>query len=89
MVISNHGEMTTMNGFCFQYGHAIEVALIQVEIVFCMLEFHGISPKNYITHMFGKLSDKKHVDEIECIVPVPYNFYFWGLRIHAMLILGT
>jgi hypothetical protein len=58
MVISGHGEMTTMNGFCFQYGHAIEVALIQVEIIFCMLEFCGISPKNYITHTFEKLINK-------------------------------
>jgi len=58
MVIGGHGEITTMNGFCFQYGHVVEVAIIQVEIIFCILEFLGIPSKNYTTHMFGKLIDK-------------------------------
>lgn len=26
MVINGHGETTTMNEFCFQYGHVVEVA---------------------------------------------------------------
>jgi hypothetical protein len=50
--------MTTMNGFCFQYGHVVEVAIIQVKIIFSMLDFHGILSKNYTTHTFGKLIDK-------------------------------
>lgn len=50
--------MTTMIGLCFQYGNVIEVAIIQVDIIFCMLEFRGISSKNFTTDMFGKLIDK-------------------------------
>jgi hypothetical protein len=51
--------MTTMIGFFFRYGHVVEVAIIQVEIIVCMLDFHGILSKNYYTtHTFGKLIDK-------------------------------
>jgi hypothetical protein len=58
MVISDHGEMTTMDGFCFQYGHVVEVAIIQIEIIFCMLKFCEILSKNHTTHTFGKLIDR-------------------------------